>query len=127
MTKLLAALVAGTMVAATPPVRAEEHLVTSPEAQERLVDAATARERDLAALTALVDSAQATAALAATGLDAARLRASLSALDDEELREIASRVAALDRDPVAGAAFTGKQVGLVAGLILIIVFVIIIA
>jgi hypothetical protein len=126
MTKLLAALVAGTMLAATP-VPAEEHLVTSPEAQERLVDAATARERDLAALTAFVDSADATAALSATGLDAARLRASLAALDDEELREIASRVAALDRDPVAGAAFTGKQVGLVAGLILIIVFVIIIA
>jgi hypothetical protein len=36
-------------------------------------------------------------------------------------------VAALDRDPVAGAAFTGKQIGIVAAVILIVVFIIIIA
>ena len=63
----------------------------------------------------------------AAGLDPARVRASVAALGDRSCgrsRRAWRRSRAI---PVAGAAFTGKQVGLVAGLILIIVFVIIIA
>lgn len=126
MMKPLAILVAAATLAATSG-RAEEHLVTARDAEKRLVEAADARGRDLAAVSAFVRAAEVTATLEAAGLDPARVRASVAALDDQELREIASRVAALDRDPAAGAAFTGKQIGLVAGLLLILIFVLIIA
>ena len=126
MTKPLAVLVAAATLAAASG-RADEHLLTAREAEKRLVEAADARGRDLAAVNAFVEVAEVTATLEASGLDPARFRAAVAALDDQELSEIASRVAALDRDPVAGAAFTGKQIGLVAGLVLILIFVLIIA
>lgn len=126
MTKPLAVLVAAATLAAMP-ARADEHLLAPGLAEKRMAEAADARGRDLATVTAFVEAAEVTATLEAAGLDPARVRSSVTALGDQELREIASRVAALESDPVAGAAFTGKQIGLVAGLILIIVFVIIIA
>jgi hypothetical protein len=126
MNKPLASLVA--LVLLIPgALRADEHLVRAGEAEQRMVGAATERGRDLAAVAAFVDSAPARAALAAAGLDARRVHSALPALDDTALREIAARVGALEADPVAGAAFTGKQVGIGAAIILIVVFIIIIA
>jgi hypothetical protein len=126
MTKPLAVLVAAAVLSA-PSGRADEHLLSARDAEKRLVETADARGRDLAAVSAFVGAAEVTATLEAAGLDPARVQASLAALDDQELREIAARVAALDGDPVAGAAFTGKQVGLLAGFLLILIFVLIIA
>lgn len=125
MRKGLVATVAAALLAGAP-VRAEEHLLAVESARQRLVDAAASRERDLATLDALAAAADASV-LAAAGLDAGRVRASLRALDDGELRELAARASALQADPAAGAAFTGKQVGIVAAVILIGVFIIIIA
>ena len=126
MTKPLAGLAAAATLVATT-ARADEPLLAPGTAEKRLVEASDARLRDVATVTAFAEAPQVAAALDAAGLDRARVSASVAALGDQDLREIAARVAALESDPVAGAAFTGKQVGLVAGLILIIVFVIIIA
>jgi hypothetical protein len=126
MIKAFAALAAAAALLA-PAARAEEHLLAPEAARERLREAERTRQDDLTALTALIASDEGAAVLAAAGLDAARVNASLQALDDAELRELAARTSALRTDPVAGAAFTGKQVGIGAAIVLIVVFIIILA
>ena len=126
MTKRLVAMTAVALLAGAP-LPAQEHLLSAEAARQRLLDAAATREGDLRALDAVIASAEGSALLSAAGLETARVRATLRALDDRELRELAARVNELQADPVAGAAFTGKQVGIVAAVILIGVFIIIIA
>ena len=126
MIKALAAVTAATVLLA-PPVRAQEHLVAPEAAGQRLREATRARQDDLTALTELIASDEGAAVLRSAGLDSARVGASLQALDDAELRELAERTSALQTDPVAGAAFTGKQVGIGAAIVLIVVFIIILA
>lgn len=126
MMKALAAITAAAAVLG-PPVRAEEHLLSQEAARQRLLETARTRQDDLKALTALIGSAEGAAVLSSAGLDSARVGASLQALNDAELRELAQRASALQTDPVAGAAFTGKQVGIGAAILLIVVFIIILA
>jgi hypothetical protein len=122
MKQSLAAL-AALVVFAVPAVRAEEHLVSPQAAQQQLLDATAARAQNLAAVDAFVASPQATAAMATLGVDAARVRASLSTLTDAELQEIASRASALQADPVAGAPFSSRQI---LWIVLIVVAVIVV-
>jgi hypothetical protein len=126
MMKALAAATAATVLLG-PPLRAEEHLVAPEAARQRLRETASTRQDDLRTLAALTASAEGAAMLASAGLDSRRVAASLQALDDAELRELAERASALQTDPVAGAAFTGKQVGIGAAIVLIVVFIIILA
>ena len=126
MMKALAAMTAAAVVVG-PPARAEEHLLSQEAARQRLRETTRTRQDDLKALTALIGSAEGAAVLSSAGLDSARAGASHQAQDDAELRAQADRAAALQTDPVAGAAFTGKQVGIGAAIVLIVVFIIILA
>lgn len=109
MKQSLAAL-AALAVFAVPAVRAEEHLVSPQAAQQQLLDATAARAQNLAAVDAFVASPEGSAAMATLGVDAARVRGSLSTLTDAELQEVASRAAALQGDPVAGVPFSRNQI-----------------
>jgi hypothetical protein len=103
----------------------QSHLVGVDVAQARLHEATQQRETDLATVGAFVASPDGTAALAALGVSADRVRGSLATLNDGELQELASRVTALETDPVAGA-LTNRQwmwVAAVAVAVLIIVLV----
>lgn len=101
----------------------QTHLVGVDVAQARLHEAAQQRETNLATLDAFVASPDGSAALAALGVDAGRVRSSLVTLNDGELQGLASRVAALDTDPVAGA-LTQRQwlwVGAIAVAVIIVI------
>jgi len=109
MKQSLAAL-AALVVFAVPAVRAEEHLVSPQAAQQQLLDATAARAQNLAVVDAFVASPEGSAAMATLGVDAARVRGSLSTLTDAELQDVAARAAALQGDPVAGAPFNRNQI-----------------
>ena len=103
----------------------QSHLVGVDVAQARLHEATQQRETNLATLDAFVASPDGSAALAALGVNAGRVRGSLATLNDGELQDLASRVTALETDPVAGA-LTNRQwmwVAAVAVAVLIIVLV----
>jgi len=104
MRKSLAAVVALVALAAADRVFAQEHLVTQAEAQARLAEAGAARQGDLAFVDRVLSSPQAAAAARSVGADLDAVRRAAPTLTDAELREIAARAAALDRDPVAGVS-----------------------
>jgi len=119
------AVVAGLSAAHAAAETPQGHLVGVEMAQARLHEAAQQRDTNLATLDAFVTSPDGSAALAALGVDAGRVRGSLATLNDGELQELASRVTALETDPVAGA-LTRRQwmwVAAVAVAVLIIVLV----
>ena len=103
----------------------QNHLVGVDVAQARLHEAAQQRETDLATVDAFVASPDGSAALAALGVDAVRVRGSLATLNDGELQELASRVTALETDPVSGALTTKHWIwiGAIAVAVIIIILV----
>ena len=89
-------------VTAQQPSVGDRHLVALPLAQERLIDVEERRASDLAAVSSFIHSDAGSAALAPLGVSAAAAAAGAAALGDAELAEIATRVHALQADPVAG-------------------------
>jgi hypothetical protein len=98
-TGLTLALVAGLLAA---PVHAADHLVTRADVARRLGDARQARAADQAAVRELLATPAASEAAARVGADLGRARASVAALDDADLRDLAQRARALRSDPAAG-------------------------
>ena len=104
---------------------AQEHLATPDLAQQRLADAAARRESDLATVRTAFAKPEAARAAAVIGVDLASVQSRLGTLHDGELHELATRAAALDSDPVAGA-LTRRQlwIGLVALAVILLVIII---
>jgi hypothetical protein len=127
----LAALTAAVVLSA-PFLAAEErmttpsHLVSLEAAQVRLVETASQRARNLATMDAFVSSPDGAAAFSAAGLSGERVRASLATLSDAELQDLASRAAALETDPTAGA-FTNRQLLIGAVVLAVVILIILIA
>jgi len=116
------------VVLVAPAVQADDHLVSPKAAQQQLLDATGARERNLATVEAFVASPEGSAALATVGVDASRVRASLSTLSDSELQEVAARASALAADPVAGLPFTeNRVVWIVAVAVALVLLIVLIA
>jgi hypothetical protein len=94
--------VLGFMIVAATPVGAAEHVVSRLDVAARLAEARTLRQADLSSVDALLATPAAVTAAARAGLDVARVRAAVGALDDAELHELAVRASALRSDPTAG-------------------------
>jgi hypothetical protein len=95
------ALVAAGVLAAAATAAATQH-VTSPEAaRAALVEATSQRDVDLAALDGILSSPAATRA-AERGVDLRSARRALATLSDAEIRDLAARARAFDRDPASG-------------------------
>jgi len=101
---LAAAVVAIVALAAADRAFAQEHLVTTEAAQARLAEAEAARERNLAVLDGVLSTPEAGSAAKAVGADADSLRRLTPTLSDADLRDLATRAAALQADPVAGVS-----------------------
>jgi hypothetical protein len=121
MRNSLAALALTTALLSGESALAQDHLVTPQAAQERLAEAETARQRDLARLDGLLSSSEAAVAARVVGADLDAVRRAAPTLSDAELREIAARAAALDRDPVAGVSDSDIRLLLFVFLIVVIV------
>jgi hypothetical protein len=104
---------------------AQEHLITPELVEQRLVDAATQRDSDLAAVRIAFSSPEAVRAAGRLGVDLASVQSGLGTLNDAELHELATRAAALDSDPVAGA-LTRRQlwIGLIALAVILLVVIV---
>jgi hypothetical protein len=102
---------------------AHDHLVTSRLAEERLQEATAGRQADLLALDAVLASPHAIGAIEALGQDAARIRASVAALSDGELRDLAARAQQLQSDPAAGLSGDVNQLLIIFLIIAIVILV----
>jgi len=104
---------------------AQDHLVSAEQARQRMAEAVAQRESDLATVRTAFSSAEANQAAAALGVSLDSVKFRLAALDDGELHELATRAAALDSDPVAGA-LTRRQlwIGLIALAVILLVVII---
>ena len=81
---------------------AQDHLVTAGNIQARFAAAADQRAENLRTVQAALSSPAAAEAAALLHADLGRIRARVSSLSDEELRDVAARAEALTVDPVAG-------------------------
>jgi hypothetical protein len=100
-TRLVIAPLVGILVLPTPG-RTEEHLVSRRAIEVRLAEERDSRSHDLVILQTALSSPRASAAANAVGVDIVAVRAAVPSLSDGELRDLAARAAALDRDPAAG-------------------------
>ncbi len=99
--RFLSALLAMLLVPA--PGSAQDHLVTSEDLQARFAAVAAERAENLRTVEAALSSPAAAEAAALVHADLGRVRAGVSSLTDEELRDVAARAKLLTIDPVAGA------------------------
>jgi hypothetical protein len=120
-----AVVAAATLLSADRGI-AQEHLVTPDLAQQRMADAAAQRETDLARVRVAFSSPEASAAAEAIGVNLASVQSRLATLNDGELHELATRAAALDSNPVAGA-LTRRQLWIGIIVLAVILLVIIVA
>ena len=99
--RFLSAVLALLLVPA--PGSAQDHLVTAEDLQARFAAVAGERAENLRTVQAALASPAAVEAAALVHADLGRIRARVSSLTDEELRDVAARAEALTVDPVAGA------------------------
>lgn len=102
MRKRLAYLAVATSVLSGGAARAEDHLVSLEAAQSRLSEVTRSRSHDVATLERALSTPRAASTARALGADVREVRGAVASLGDRELRELASRAAALEADPVAG-------------------------
>lgn len=99
--RFLAALLALLLVPA--PGIARDHVVTPADIQARFAEGDAERAGNIDAVFSALSLPAASEAAALLHADLGRIRARVSSLTDEELRDVASRAEALTVDPVAGA------------------------
>lgn len=103
---------------------AGDHVASSDVVQGRLLAASGARARDLAQVDAILASPQAERGAAALGVDVARVRAATATLSDAELRDLATRASALDRDPRSGLSHDVDELLVIFLIVAIVILVI---
>ena len=120
--RFLSAVLAMLLVPA--PGSAQDHLVTSEDLQARFAAVAAERAENLRTVEAALSSPAAAEAAALVHADLGRVRAGVSSLTDEELRDVAARAKLLTIDPVAGANAVLLVLAVIgAAVLLILVFV----
>jgi hypothetical protein len=78
------------------------HMVTAGSVDDRLSQRASQRQQDVLTLQRVLSTPAAASTTAALGTRIESVRAAVPALNDEELRDLATRAAALGSDPAAG-------------------------
>jgi hypothetical protein len=121
MRKLAAAVLCATLVPASG--FSGDHLVSPDTVRARLAEAAAARESHLATLGRVLAMPQVEGAAAELGLDVRQVRAAVSSLSDDELRDLAARAALLEADPVAGLSRDVESLLIIFLLVAIVILV----
>jgi hypothetical protein len=102
---------------------ADDHLVTAQAGRARLAEAAIQRGHDLDSLGRVLSRPEASAIVSGIGLSPDRVQARLATLSDRDLRDLAARAEALDRDVVAGHYTDGPDVHDLVVVLLVVVIV----
>ena len=97
----MSVVVLAALLAPIPGI-AEEHLVTSAAVRARLAEASSERAENIRTLEATLSSPAVVRAAGYVHADLDQLRAGVSYLNDQELRDLSARSKALTVDPAAG-------------------------
>jgi len=100
---VLAAGVFASGIAATEPLGAEPHVVSSAALKERIRGASEARQERVRDVQRFLSSKAVEKNFAAAGLDAKKVRNIVPALNDSEIERLAERTRGIERDLKAGA------------------------
>jgi hypothetical protein len=103
------------------------HLVSPEASQARLLEVGAERQRNLATVDAFLASPEGSAALRTVGVSDARVRGALPTLSDGELQDLATRAAALEADPVAGAMTHRQWLWIGAAAVALVVLIIVVS
>jgi hypothetical protein len=106
------------------PASAWSHVVSPAELEARVLEVETARANNLATVNDALSSPGVARVARGTGIDVNSLRGAISTLTADELEDLATRVAALETDPAAGA---GKTTYLIVGAAILLVVIVIAA
>jgi hypothetical protein len=104
---ILLALLLATL-AISPPLAAEEHVVSRDELRQQILSARQTREDQLRSVRKFFSSDAVREGLRSAGLDAKQVRNAVSLLDDGELARLADRTRRIESDLSAGA-LTNEQ------------------
>jgi len=102
MRHLTAIVIALALLAVPGVALCGDHVVSAASVGERLSERASQRQQDVLTLQRVLSTPAAASTTAAIGTRIESVRAAVPALNDEELRELATRAAALGVDPAAG-------------------------
>ena len=111
--------IALTLILAAGTPTSTSHLCTPEDATAALVGAANERQRHLQVVDDVLSTPDAERAAAYVGVTLGDVKRVIPSLSDTELRDLSSRMAALDQDPIAGVK--DKQFWIVIALIVFVV------
>ncbi len=112
MRELIAVAVIASIASLAPPASAHSHLVSPELVQSRLKEAGQHRIHDLAAVLGILSRPEVREALAAFKVDPDDVALRVPTLSDEELHDLADRVARLDIDPRSSGVGRGLLIAL---------------
>ena len=102
-TRMIATALAAALTFSAATLPAADHLVPSADVRQQLTDREQARSQKVERLTGFFQSPAAAQALAKAGMDAAKVSAAVSSLDDESLERLNARALDAQSDLSAGA------------------------
>jgi hypothetical protein len=124
MKRAIAGLMVVSLLRYATPATCADHLVSQPLMEGRLAEATHQRTESIETLRCFLSGSTARRAAATVHLNPDSVAARLSALSDQELRDLADRATRLETDPAAGMSRGGKIVlitlGVAAALFLIL-------
>jgi len=126
MRRLIAGLMATILLCYATPAPCSDHLLTADLVLARLDTARRQRDRNVADLRSFLSDPAVSRAAAAAHLDADSVATKLSALSDQELRDLADRAARIQTDPCSGLS-KGVKITLIIAAIVTLSFIILVA
>ena len=124
MKRPIASLMVVSLLCYATPTTCDDHVVSRQLMEVRLAEATHQRTQSIAILRSFLSGPTGRRAAATVHLNPDSVAARLSALSDQELRDLADRATRLETDPTAGMSRGGKialiTLAVVAGVFLIL-------
>lgn len=124
VTRRVAACALVAALALSPALSAQTHVVNPAELQKEVLAATGSRQHNLEAVNSFLSTPKVQEVLGSTGVNPAQVKASLSALDDQELARLAARSAGAQADFAAGRIGDRDLLLITLGLVALILIII---
>ena len=98
----MTAYVLVTIIGVSGTLSAQTHVVSPGDLQKEIASSSKARQRNLETINSLLSSPKVEDVLSKAGVDPARLKSAVAALNDEELAQLAARSEKAQADFAAG-------------------------
>lgn len=107
-----------------PAFGAQNHVVSPAEIQKQAVDATRARQQNVETVTRFLSSPKAKEALQSARINPTQIKTAVSALSDEEVAQIASRVDKAQADFAAGNMSDRDLILILLGIVVLILIIV---